>query len=402
MLRAACRSMARSILRGLWRPCVWRCSRAAWPWRSRSGWRGKRSIGRGPRGSPLSSRSRSTWVSPAPGSSGRSLRPSSTVRRAPWKSSSPTEAQDPADGPFRIHCMPAWHPHAFFRSGSKRRLNEQVAWERDTLFPSYASAYDLQYTMTIGVLELYDYLQLFRPRPAPASRRDAEFLGVAPGQRVTAFPRRSFDLWNTRYFILPVRPDDWTGDSRGYASFLRQAELVHPRVDQFSGPAGKPQGARWRDEEDWQIFRNKAAYPRAWIVHDARWFKPLGEGPSSDRDLLMGGLLFQNDAFWSDPGRPVARCAQDRLGRDRRSNDPQGLLSRRPARSHGEGGGKPFPAKSRADGDAPSSGPGDSRRCVLPRLAVANRRQGCAHFAGEPNDARRGRRRGHSPPGLLV
>jgi hypothetical protein len=152
---------------------------------------------------------------------------------------------------------------------------------------------------------LYDYLQLFRPRPAPVSPRDAEFLGVAPGQRVTAFPRRSFDLWNTRYFILPVRPDDWTGDSRGYASFLRQAVLVHPRVDQFSGAAGKQQGARWRDEEDWQIFRNKAAYPRAWIVHDARWFRPLADAPSSDRDLLMGGLLFQNDAFWSDPNRPV-------------------------------------------------------------------------------------------------
>ena len=176
--------------------------------------------------------------------------------------------------------------------------------------------------MTVGVLELYDYLQLFRPRPAPASPRDAEFLGVAPGQRVTAFPRRSFDLWNTRYFILPVRPDDWTGDSRGYASFLRQAELVHPRVDQFSGPAGKPQGVAWRDEEDWQVFRNKAAYPRAWIVHDARWFKPLDDGPSSDRDLLMGGLLFQNDAFWSDPGRPVLDACTRSPGSRRRIDLP--------------------------------------------------------------------------------
>jgi hypothetical protein len=215
------------------------------------------------------------------------------------------EASDPAGGSFRIHRMPSWQPAAFSRAGSERRLNELAAWERDTLLPRYASAYHLEYTMTVGVLEQYDYLELFRPRPAPVSPRDAEVLGVAPGQRITAFPRRSFDLWNTRYFLLPVRPDDWTGDSRGYASFLRQAELVHPRVDQFSGPAGKPQGARWRDEEDWQIFRNKAAYPRAWIVHDARWFKPLEDGSSSDRDLLMGGLLFQNDAFWNDPSRPV-------------------------------------------------------------------------------------------------
>jgi hypothetical protein len=215
------------------------------------------------------------------------------------------EAKDPADGPFRIHRMPAWHPDVFFRGRSEHRLTELVAWERDTLLPRYASAYDLQYTMTIGVLELYDYLQLFRPRLAPASRRDADYLGVAPGQRVTAFPRRSFDLWNTRYFILPVRPDDWIGDSRGYASFLRQSELVHPRLDQFSGAAGEHKGSRWREEEDWQIFRNKGAYPRAWIVHDARWFRPLEGAPSSDRDLLIGGLLFQNDAFWSDPGRPV-------------------------------------------------------------------------------------------------
>jgi hypothetical protein len=213
------------------------------------------------------------------------------------------EASDPAGGPFRVHRMPAWHPDAFFRSG--RTLNELIAWERDTLLPGYGSTYDLRYTMTVGVLELYDYLQLFRPKASPASRRDAEFLGIAPGQLINAFPRRSFDLWNTKYFVLPVRPDNWTGDIRGYASFLRQTDLIYPRVDQFSAPDGKQEGVRWRAEEDWQIFRNKAAYPRAWIVHDARWFKPLDDGPSSDRDLLMGGLLFQNDAFWSDPHRPV-------------------------------------------------------------------------------------------------
>ena len=63
--------------------------------------------------------------------------------------------------------------------------------------------------------------------------------------------------------------------------------------------------ARWRDEEDWQIFRNKAAYPRAWIVHEAIWRKPVRPAERADVAPIMNSLLFQNDLYWTDPDRPV-------------------------------------------------------------------------------------------------
>ena len=216
-----------------------------------------------------------------------------------------TERHDPSAGPFRIHRMPNWHPEAMLRRGSPRRQRELVAWERDTLQPGYASTYGLDYTLTVGVLELDDYLRFFRPRPALLGVRDAGLLGVPPGQIILAYPRRAFDLWNTKYFILPARAYDWTDGNRSFASFLSQTEMIYPKLDQFAGSDGRREMARWRDEEDWQVFRNKAAYPRAWIVHEAIWRKPIRGTALADVAQPMISLLFQNDLFWTDPDRPV-------------------------------------------------------------------------------------------------
>ena len=99
------------------------------------------------------------------------------------------ERHDPGAGPFRIHRMPDWHPEAMLRRGSPRRQRELVAWERDTLRPGYGSAYGLDYTLTVGVLELDDYLRFYQPRPALLAAHDAGVLGVPPGQVILAYPR---------------------------------------------------------------------------------------------------------------------------------------------------------------------------------------------------------------------
>ena len=215
------------------------------------------------------------------------------------------ERHDPGAGPFRIHRMPNWHPEAMLHRGSPRRQRELVAWERDTLQPGYASSYRLDTTMPVGILELDVCLRFFEPRPALLGARDARALGMPPGQIILAHPRRAFDLWNTKYFILPVRTYDWTDGNRGIASFLSQTEMIYPTLDSFAGPDGRRTMARWQDEEDWQIFRNKAAYPRAWIVHEAIWRKPILGTRPADVALPMNSLLFQNDLFWSDPDRAV-------------------------------------------------------------------------------------------------
>ena len=51
---------------------------------------------------------------------------------------------------------------------------------------------------------------------------------------------------------------------RGYASFLDKTDLVYPSAnvlyDSQSGKGVEP----WQIRQDWQLRRNRAAYPRAW------------------------------------------------------------------------------------------------------------------------------------------
>ena len=47
------------------------------------------------------------------------------------------------------------------------------------------------------------------------------------------FPRRSFDMWNSRYFVLPIWPNGWRDEFRGYAAFLDQTEQIYPNPAEF-------------------------------------------------------------------------------------------------------------------------------------------------------------------------
>jgi hypothetical protein len=179
-------------------------------------------------------------------------------------------------------------------------------WEIDTLQPSHGLPLDLSYCLTQGVLELFDYLMFFRRQDMPATAEAAKYLRIKPGQRVNYYPRRGFDLWNTRYFILPIRTDQWKSSDRGYGSFLPNTETIFPDPRSLKGPEGES----WRENEDWQVLRNKAAFPRAWLVHFVRVRKPVtGMNPkpkSGDERLeIMKDLVYQNDMFWSEPGRGV-------------------------------------------------------------------------------------------------
>lgn len=206
--------------------------------------------------------------------------------------------------PYRIHRMPLWHPEDFTGHGSPGRLAELARWERDTLQPSNGLPLGFEYTLTQGVLELIDYLMFFRHQQVPASPEAARFLAIAPGREIAFYPRRGFDLWNTRYFILPIRTDGWRSRDRGYAAFLPDTEPIAPDPKMVAGP----EGDLWRDHEDWQILRNKNAYPRAWLVHFVRVRKPIVAmsftPEAGDEGLgLMRDLVYGDDPFWDEPGR---------------------------------------------------------------------------------------------------
>ncbi|HEX8203587.1 MAG TPA: hypothetical protein VF590_24135, partial [Isosphaeraceae bacterium] len=214
------------------------------------------------------------------------------------------ERKDPAPGPYRVHRMPIWSPPTWLKVTSADRVRDFVLWERGTIQPKYAIPYGLQYTLTEGTAELYDYWWFFGPFLRRVDAATARALEVEPGAPVVYFPRRGFDLWTTRYFVVPVFPHGWADEDRGYAAFLPETTPIYPDPDAFEGPGGADLRRRWI-EQDVQIFRNEAAYPRAWVVHEARRLRPIVGLAKADRDGPMNEILYQNDALWHDPSRPV-------------------------------------------------------------------------------------------------
>ena len=55
----------------------------------------------------------------------------------------------------------------------------------------------------------------------------AGVLKATPGATLVYYPRRGFDLWNSRYFLLPFYPR-WSEPRRGIAAFLSDFDLVAP------------------------------------------------------------------------------------------------------------------------------------------------------------------------------
>ena len=206
------------------------------------------------------------------------------------------ERADPSPGPFRIHRLSSWVPEHFLEPGSPAKARERLAWERDTLHPLHALPLDLPYCVVKGAIEQEEILDFFRPRMISASPDAARALNVRIGDPICYYPRRSIDLWGARYLILPGFSDDWSREDRGFASFAFQSEVVWPRLT-------ASERINWNRREDWQLVRNPAAYPRAWLVHGARIVAPATDLAS--RDSLIRQMVYQNDPIWSDTGRPV-------------------------------------------------------------------------------------------------
>ena len=149
-----------------------------------------------------------------------------------------SESKQPSAGPFRIHRMPAWHPPGWQTTASLDRVQDMVAWERGTLQPKYGINLGIEYTHTFGVGQVYEYDWFFDGQPrAVRTSEGAQALGIEIGKEIIYFPRRSFDLWNTRYFILPSYPHGWRDPYRAYASFLFQTEPVYPEAGGTRGPS---------------------------------------------------------------------------------------------------------------------------------------------------------------------
>jgi hypothetical protein len=215
------------------------------------------------------------------------------------------ERRNPSPGPYRVHRMPLWDPYLWRSQSSPERVRDFVVWERDTIQPKYGLPYKVEYTLTLGVAELYDYEWFFGGFLRTADDEVANWLGVKPGEKVVVYPRRAFDFWNTRYFVLPAHPNGWKDEYRAFAAFLPNTEPIYPDPKTFEGPRKQELQKQWVEREDCQILRNLMVYPRAWVVHQARGLKPITGLERSDRDAPMQELLYGNEPLWRDPGRNV-------------------------------------------------------------------------------------------------
>jgi Bacterial membrane protein YfhO len=214
------------------------------------------------------------------------------------------EARRPMHGPYRIHRTPSWSPHSWIKTASIDRVRDFVVWERGTLQPKYGITEGVHYTTTLGVAELFDYEFYFGGFPRSADAVIAQALHVDVGSKVIYYPRRAFDMWNTRYFVLPYFPH-WSDEYRGIAAFIDQSERVYPPRDEFTGPGGHEREAEWIGNHDYQVRRNLNEFPRAWVVHSGRFLPSITGLGRENRKNPMEEILFANDPIWKNPARTV-------------------------------------------------------------------------------------------------
>jgi hypothetical protein len=208
----------------------------------------------------------------------------------------------PVSGPFRVHRMSLWNPPAWNVTTSADRSRDIVAWERETIQSKYGINFGIEYTRTTGVAELSDYEWYFsgfyRTTIGPVI---AKRLGIEAGQKVIYFPRRAYDMWNTRYFVVPSHANGWRDEARASAAFRFDSELIYPEKGRFDGPHGEEESKTWRDTQDFELLRNEHEFPRSWVVHDARAFKAVGGRSGEPRAEGRQEILYARDLFWNDP-----------------------------------------------------------------------------------------------------
>jgi hypothetical protein len=212
------------------------------------------------------------------------------------------EAAERAEGatePYRIHRMPIWEPPGWAQRASTDRPLDFVRWERRTIQPKYALPYHACYTLTQGTTELFDYWFFFAPFYGNADASVGALLKLPPGEKVVYYPRRGYDLWNSKYFVLPllVRNEE----NRGVFALLPETDVVAP--PELDSGSGKAVSDRWRMEEDWQVLRNRRAFPRAWVVHQARFPAAIVGLRKADRQPRMEEILYEADDLWNSPTR---------------------------------------------------------------------------------------------------
>jgi hypothetical protein len=211
------------------------------------------------------------------------------------------ERRDPGSGPFRIQRLASWVPVGWSETPSPRRLRELLGWEIDSLQPYFGWLHGLEYVFVDeSETAPADLRRAFEPVYRSLAPGLSAALGLEPGRRVLYHARGLYDLWGARYFIIPSFPGGWDQPNRSYAAFIEQTDLVYPAPGSFEGPGAVRDRRQWLMSKDFQVRRNRRAFPRAWIVHDVRIVPPLDGARTAARDALLARLRRAESANSAD------------------------------------------------------------------------------------------------------
>ena len=172
-----------------------------------------------------------------------------------------------------------------------------------SLRPDYGMPLGVRSTFVFDATELFDYGLFFLPTHVPIDESRAPAMGLKNGERSWCHPRRGFDLWNTRYFLVPAVLNI-KGPDRGYAAFVPRTTQIYPRPGAFDGPDGEARRQHGRIPTTSGSCQ-RGRVPRAWIVHRARVYPPIQGLRRPSRRKIMQEILFQNDEIMHVPDRPV-------------------------------------------------------------------------------------------------
>jgi hypothetical protein len=211
------------------------------------------------------------------------------------------ERDQAVPAPFRVHRMSAWNPPAWNSKPSTERVGDFVAWERETIQPKYGITLGIEYTYATGVAELADHDWYFTGYYRPVAGPDlAKTLDIAVGESVVYFPRRAYDMWNTRYFVVPAKANGWREGNRASAAFRFDCELIYPEKRRSSVPGDQERARAWAQTQDFEVLRNEHEAPRAWVVHNARALRPNSGLPGEIRAEDRQAIFYPRDVFWTD------------------------------------------------------------------------------------------------------
>ena len=192
------------------------------------------------------------------------------------------EVSNPQKAPYRIFRTLFYSPLAWEHSAAVDRPQTGMLWERDTLQGKYGLAHDVSYTLTGGTMEMHAYEFFLAPWYEPPRQ-----------PRMVYYPQLGFDIWNTKYFVLPWHRVDKQGRSldlmehRGIVSFLYD-QRGNPLPRLFPSNEIEEKEAA---EKDYQILHNPDFFPRAWIVHRLHMIPPLSQQDKQGLQSVMQSIL---------------------------------------------------------------------------------------------------------------